>query len=49
MSNARNFSPLPAALAGGTVARVGGGLRDLGAPDMAHRTVPFMIHRGVKR
>ena len=49
MFNARNFSPLPAAFAGGTVARVGGSLHGMGAPDMAHRTAPFTIHRGIER
>ena len=49
MFNARNHFPLPTAFAGGTVTRVGGGLLGIGAPDMAHRTAPFTIHRGVKR
>ena len=49
MFNARNYLPLPAAFAGGTVTRVGGSLLGTGAPDMAHRTAPFAIHRGVKR
>jgi hypothetical protein len=49
MSDARNFSPLPAAFAGGTAARVRGSLLDTGTPDMAHRAAPFTIHRGVER
>ena len=49
MFDARNSNPLPAAFAGGTVTRVGGSLLGTGALDMAHRTAPFTIHRGVKR
>lgn len=49
MYNARNYLPLPTAFAGGTVTRVGGSPLDIWAPDMAHRTAPFAIHRGVKR
>jgi hypothetical protein len=49
MFDARNDSPLPAAFADGTAARVRGSLLGTGAPDMAHRTVPLTIHRGVKR
>jgi hypothetical protein len=49
MFDAHNDSPLPAAYAGGTVARAGGSLLGMGAPDMAHRTAPFTIHRGIER
>ena len=46
MSNARNFIPLPSAIAAGTVARVGGSLVGIGRSDMTHPTVPFPIYRG---
>ena len=46
MSNARNFIPLPSAIAAGTVVRVGGSLAGTGRSDMAHPTVPFPIYRG---
>jgi hypothetical protein len=49
MFDARNNFPLPAAIAGGTVTRVGGSPLGIWAPDMAHRTAPFAIHRGIKR
>ena len=49
MFDARNNFPLPTAIAGGTVTRVGGSPLGIGAPDMAHRTAPFAIHRGIKR
>jgi hypothetical protein len=49
MFNARNIIPLPPAIAAGTVARVGGSLLCMEAPDMAHRTASFPIYRGVLR
>lgn len=49
MFDARIHTPLPAALAGGTAARVGGS-REGGSPQrMAHRTAPLPIDRGVTR
>ncbi len=49
MFDAHNDSPLPAAFADGTVARVGGSLLGGWPLCMAHRTVPLPIRRGVKR
>ncbi len=49
MFDARNFLPLSSAVAGETGTRVGGSLLTIGVPDMAHRTAPFPIYRGVLR
>ena len=49
MFDARNFPPLSSAAAGGTGTRVGGRLLTIGVPDMAHRTAPFPIYRGILR
>jgi hypothetical protein len=49
MFNARNFIPLPPAVAAGTVVRAGGRLNCRGNLDMADTTVSFPIHRGVMR
>ena len=49
MFDARNFLPLSSAIAGGTGTRVGGSLLSIGVPDMAHRTAPFPIYRGILR
>ena len=45
MFDAHNFLPLSSAVAGGTVARVGGSLRMIGVPGMAHPTAPLPIYR----
>ena len=49
MFNARNFIPLPPAVAAGTVARADGSLDCTGKPDIARLTVSFPICRGVMR
>ena len=49
MFDARNSLPLSSAVAGGTVARVGGSLRMIGVPGMAHPTASFPIYRGSLR
>jgi hypothetical protein len=49
MFDARNSIPLSSAVAGETVARVGGSLRVIGVPGMAHRTASFPIYRGSLR
>ena len=46
MFDARNFIPLSSAVAGETAVRVGGSLRVIGVPGMAHRTASFPIYRG---
>ena len=49
MFDARNSLPLSSAVAGGTVARVGGSRRMIGGPRMAHPTASFPICRGSLR
>ena len=49
MFDARNFLPLSSAVAGETAASVGGSLRVIGVPGMAHRTASFPIYRGKLR
>jgi hypothetical protein len=46
MFDARNLLPLSSAVAVETAARVGGSLRVIGMPGMAHRTASFLIYRG---
>jgi hypothetical protein len=46
MFDVRNFPPLSSAVAGETGARVGGSLRMIGVPGMAHRTASLPIYRG---
>jgi hypothetical protein len=46
MFDARNSIPLSSAVAGETATRVGGSLRVIGLPGMAHRTASFPIYRG---
>jgi hypothetical protein len=49
MFDARNFLPFSSAVAGETAVRVGGSLRVIGVPGMAHRTASFPIYRGSLR
>jgi len=46
MFDARKLLPLSSAVAGETTARIGGSLRVIGVPGMAHRTASFPIYRG---
>ena len=47
MFDARKFTRLSSAIAGGTARRVG--LLIIGAPDMAHLTASFPSYRGILR
>jgi len=49
MLDARQLLPLSSAVAGETAARVGGSLRMIGVPGMAHRTASYPIYRGILR
>ena len=49
MIDTRKLLPLSSAVAGGTGARVDGGLRMIGVPGMAHRTASYPIYRGILR
>ena len=49
MFDACNFLPLSSAVADETTARVGGSLRMIGVPGMAHPTASFPIYRGSLR
>jgi hypothetical protein len=49
MFDTRNSIPLSSAVAGGAVARVGGSLRVIGVPGMAHPTASLPIYRGSLR
>jgi hypothetical protein len=46
MTDVRKLLPLTSAIAGETAVRIGGSLRLIGAPGMAHRTDSFPIYRG---